>query len=189
MRDFTDQRHKQTVDECWLVEHPPVFTLGQAGKESHILNRSSIPVVKTDRGGQVTYHGPGQVMLYCLLDLKRKKIGVKQLVDQLEQTVIDLLHKYHISAVRKAGAPGVYVDNAKISALGLRVRRGCSYHGLALNMAMDLAPFKDINPCGYPDMQVVNMQGLTAIALDFSSIGKQLIEHFSMRFDCEIEFC
>ena len=162
MRSFTDQRAEDTLDELWLVEHDPVFTLGQAGKWEHILQAGVIPVIPVDRGGQVTYHGPGQLVAYPLLDLRRLGIGVRELVQRIEQTVIDTLAHWNIVGRRQAGAPGVYVDDAKIAALGLRIRRGCSFHGLAFNVAMDLEPFNRINPCGFHGLtitQVVDLGG------------------------------
>ncbi|NVK23829.1 MAG: lipoyl(octanoyl) transferase LipB [Gammaproteobacteria bacterium] len=155
MQDFTDNRNEHVIDELWLVEHAPVFTQGQAGKEEHLLNTGDIPVVKVDRGGQVTYHGPGQLVVYLLLDLKRRKLGVRDLVTKIEQSIVDLLAKYQITAYAKKDAPGVYVDDKKIASLGLRVRRGCSFHGLALNVDMDLEPFLRINPCGYAGMEML----------------------------------
>ncbi len=149
MRQFTDKRQADTKDELWLVEHPAVFTLGQAGQETHILNSGAIPVIRTDRGGQVTYHGPGQLVIYVLLDLRRRGIGVRQLVAILEQVVISLCADYQIKATYKCGAPGVYIEDKKVCSIGLRVKRGCTYHGLALNFAMDLGPFSQINPCGF----------------------------------------
>jgi lipoyl(octanoyl) transferase len=154
MKAFTAARNGDTPDELWLLQHPPVFTLGQAGKPEHLLDPGSIPVVKIDRGGQVTYHGPGQVVAYLLLDLRRRGFTVTELVRRMEQAVIDLLGSYGVSAERRRGAPGVYVADAKIAALGLKIRAGCSYHGLALNVDMDLAPFRRINPCGYPGLAV-----------------------------------
>jgi lipoyl(octanoyl) transferase len=154
MRDFTAARNESTPDELWVLEHPPVFTLGQAGKREHLLKSTEIPVIPIDRGGQITYHGPGQVVIYVLLDLKRQGYGVKELVHRMEQAVIDILAQSDIQAERKADAPGVYVNSAKIAALGLRIRQGRSYHGLALNVDMDLSPFSLINPCGYPGMAV-----------------------------------
>lgn len=158
MQAFTAARGAETVDEVWLVEHPPVFTLGQAGKREHILNDVGIPVVAIDRGGQVTYHGPGQVVCYVLVDLRRRGYGVKELVRRMEQAVMELLAAEGIVAERRDGAPGVYVGAAKIAALGLRIRNGCSYHGLSLNVAMDLAPFTAINPCGYVGLAVTQMR-------------------------------
>lgn len=160
MREFTAMRTATTPDELWVLEHPPVFTLGQAGRREHILQSTDIPVVHIDRGGQVTYHGPGQVVIYVLVDLKRRGYGVKELVSRMEQAVIDLLAEYGVKAERRSGAPGVYVADAKIAALGLRIRQGRSYHGLALNVDMDLAPFSLINPCGYPGMAVTQMRDL-----------------------------
>lgn len=159
MRDFTAARTPDTPDELWLLEHPPVFTLGQAGKREHLLRDIGIPVVPIDRGGQITYHGPGQVVVYLLLDLKRRGYGVRELVRRMEQAVIDLLAEEGIQGERLAGAPGVYVEGAKIAALGLRVKSGCTYHGLALNVDMDLAPFQAINPCGYAGMAVTQLRG------------------------------
>ncbi|MBU2880980.1 lipoyl(octanoyl) transferase LipB [Psychrosphaera sp. B3R10] len=155
MQDFTDRRNDDTVDELWVVEHNPVFTQGQAGKEEHLLNTGGIPVIKVDRGGQVTYHGPGQLVVYLLLNLRRRKIGVRELVTQIEQSIVDLLAQFDIEAYPKKDAPGVYVDQKKIASLGLRVRKGCSFHGLALNVDMDMEPFLRINPCGYAGLEMV----------------------------------
>ena len=174
MQTFTDQRDADTPDELWLVEHPPVFTLGLAGKPEHVLDAGPIPVLRCDRGGQVTYHGPGQVVLYALLDLNRSGLGVKALVTTLEQAVIDLLASLDITAERRPGAPGVYVAGAKIAALGLRVRRGCCYHGLSFNVAMDLSPFARINPCGYAGMAVTQLRDLAPAAADPANIGERL---------------
>lgn len=160
MRAFTASRTADTPDELWLLEHPPVYTLGQAGKPEHVLRANGIPVVRVDRGGQVTYHGPGQVVAYLLLDLRRRGLAVKRLVWLLEQSVIDLLAAHRVDGARRAGAPGVYVAGAKVAALGLRVRGGCTYHGLALNVDMDLAPFRDINPCGYEGLAVTQLADL-----------------------------
>lgn len=146
-----------TPDELWLCEHPPVFTLGLAGKAEHLLRDVGIPMVNIDRGGQITYHGPGQLVCYLLLDLKRRGLTVKTLVNRMEQSVIDLLAGYGVAGERRAGAPGVYVGDAKIAALGLKVKNGCTYHGLALNVAMDLSPFAAINPCGYAGMAVTQL--------------------------------
>jgi lipoyl(octanoyl) transferase len=157
MRDFTAQRDIDTPDELWLLEHPPVFTLGMAGKHEHLLADIGIPVIGIDRGGQITYHGPGQVVLYLLLDLKRRGFGIKELVRRMEQAIIDLLAEYSIQAQRQPGAPGVYVAGAKIAALGLRIKNGRTYHGLSLNVAMDLTPFQAINPCGYAGMPVTQL--------------------------------
>ncbi|MGL4475601.1 MAG: lipoyl(octanoyl) transferase LipB [Shewanella sp.] len=160
MQHYTDHRTEHDQDELWLVEHPPVFTQGQAGKSEHILAPGDIPVIQVDRGGQVTYHGPGQLVAYPLLDLKRKKLGVRQLVTAIENSIIAMLTPYGIDAFAKADAPGVYVGAGKIASLGLRIRKGCSFHGLALNVNMDLAPFQRINPCGYAGMEMVQCQAL-----------------------------
>ncbi len=158
MQEFTAARTAETPDELWVVEHPPVFTQGLAGKAEHILRSTGIPVVQIDRGGQVTYHGPGQLVIYLLLDLRRREIKVRELVSRMEQALIDCLAGYGITAARLAGAPGVYVDgDTKIAALGLRIKNGCSYHGLALNVDMDLSPFQAINPCGYAGMAVTDL--------------------------------
>lgn len=157
MQAFTAARDEHTPDELWLCEHPPVFTLGLAGKPEHLLRDIGIPVVKIDRGGQITYHGPGQLVCYLLLDLKRRGLTVKTLVHRIEQAVIDLLAEYGVQGERLSGAPGVYVRGAKIAALGLRIKNGCCYHGLALNVAMDLSPFAAINPCGYAGMAVTQL--------------------------------
>lgn len=160
MQHYTDNRNSDSPDELWIVEHPPVFTQGQAGKSEHILNPGDIPVIQVDRGGQVTYHGPGQLVVYPLLDIKRSKVGVRQLVTYIEQSIIDMLAKYAINAYAKADAPGVYVDERKVASLGLRIRKGCSFHGLALNVDMDLAPFRRINPCGYAGLEMVQCKEL-----------------------------
>ena len=174
MQSFTAERGPDTPDELWLLEHPPVFTLGQAGKREHILTDLGIPVIAIDRGGQVTYHGPGQLVIYVLLDLRRRGYGVKQLVLRLEQAVIDLLAGFGVVAERRAGAPGVYVNEAKIAALGLRIKNGCSYHGLVLNVAMDLTPFSAINPCGYEGLAVTQTSDL-GIALPSAEMGERLL--------------
>jgi lipoyl(octanoyl) transferase len=158
MQSFTDRRGPDTADELWLLEHPPVYTLGKAGLREHILDPGDIPVIQTDRGGQVTYHGPGQLVAYLMLDLNRAGLGVKRLVHLLEQSVVDLLAGHGIESSTRPNAPGVYLGEAKIASLGLRVRRGCSYHGLALNVDMDLEPFSRINPCGYPGLAVTQMR-------------------------------
>lgn len=160
MQRFTDARDEATVDEIWLVEHDPVFTLGQAGKPEHVLAAGDIPVLQVDRGGQVTYHGPGQLVAYPLLDLRRLKLGVREYVQRIEQAVIDTLAEWSIGAARRDGAPGVYVNDAKVAALGIRVRRGCTFHGLAFNVAMDLEPFHRINPCGFAGLQVTSVRDL-----------------------------
>lgn len=158
MHDFTDSRDDTTPDEIWLVEHLPVFTQGQAGKAEHLLMTGDIPVIQSDRGGQVTYHGPGQQVMYVLLNLKRRKLGVRELVTLLEQTVVNTLAEYGIEAHPRPDAPGVYVGESKICSLGLRIRKGCSFHGLALNINMDLTPFQRINPCGYAGMEMTQMR-------------------------------
>lgn len=175
MQAFTARRGPGTPDELWLLEHAPVFTLGQAGRREHLLDDIGVPVVAIDRGGQVTYHGPGQVVAYVLLDLKRRGYGVKELVWRLEQAVIDLLAAHGVAAERRAGAPGVYAGGAKIAALGLRIRGGCSYHGLALNVNMDLTPFASINPCGYAGMPVTQLKDV-GIGLDVAEAGEALVE-------------
>lgn len=176
MRTFTDQRSHNTEDEIWVVEHPPVFTQGQAGKAEHILATSDIPIVQSDRGGQVTYHGPGQIVIYLLLDIKRLGIKVRPLVTLLEETIIEFLEKYDINAVSRQDAPGVYVDHKKIAALGLRIRRNGCYHGLSLNVDMDLTPFQQINPCGYQGLQVTQLSALINTTADINQIKQQLTE-------------
>ncbi|WP_188053254.1 lipoyl(octanoyl) transferase LipB [Iodobacter fluviatilis] len=176
MQAFTDSRTAETSDEIWLVEHPPVYTQGQAGKPEHLLAATDIPVVQIDRGGQVTYHGPGQVVAYVLLDVRRLGIGVRELVRKLEQSVIDTLADYGIIAYGKVDAPGVYVHpelgEAKIASLGLRIRNGCCFHGLALNVNMDLTPFDWINPCGYAGMRVTQLADFVADATSAAIAGK-----------------
>ncbi|MEY4730640.1 MAG: hypothetical protein RL020_1798 [Pseudomonadota bacterium] len=179
MQDFNAQRDANTPDEIWLLEHPPAFTLGLAAKPEHILDAGKIPVVKIDRGGQVTYHGPGQLVVYLLLDLKRRNIGVRELVRKMEQAIIDTLADYDVASQRIAGAPGIYIDGAKIAALGLRVKRGCCYHGLAINVDMDLAPFTRINPCGYAGMQVTQIKDL-GVRANMNEIGAKLVAHLNL---------
>jgi lipoyl(octanoyl) transferase len=176
MRAFTAGRTAETADEIWLCEHPPVFTLGLAGKTEHLLRDIGVPVVKVDRGGQVTYHGPGQVLAYLLFDLKRAGVTVKGLVARMEQAVIELLAEEGVAAERLAGAPGVYVAGGKIAALGLKVRNGCCYHGLALNVDMDLSPFAAINPCGYEGLRVIQLRELRP-GVDAQQIGERLTAH------------
>lgn len=173
MRDFTLNRTELTPDEVWLLEHDRVFTQGQAGKAEHLLAPGDIPVVQVDRGGQVTYHGPGQLVAYTLLDIKRMTLGVRDLVSHLEHSIMDVLVQYGINAYPRADAPGVYVDDAKIASLGLRIKKGRSYHGLALNVDVDLEPFSRINPCGYQGLQVTRMQDLTGDAVDVGTVGDQ----------------
>ena len=182
MLAFTSERSATTPDEIWIVEHPPVFTLGQAGKPEHLLEDVGIPVVKIDRGGQITYHGPGQVVIYLLLDLSRLKIKVRELVTAIEQAVIDFLAAYGVTAERHDGAPGVYVGAAKIAALGLKIKNGCSYHGLSLNVDMDLSPFAAINPCGYAGLQVIQTKDLN-IPLTAAQAGEQLSQYFLQQLD------
>jgi lipoyl(octanoyl) transferase len=182
MQDFTAARTDQTPDEIWIVEHPPVYTLGQAGKPEHILQDVGIPIVQIDRGGQVTYHGPGQVVIYLLLDLPRLKIKVRELVTAIEQAVIDLLAGYGVTAERRDGAPGVYVGDAKIAALGLRIRNGCSYHGVSLNVDMDLSPFAAINPCGYAGLKVIQTKDLH-LPLTAHEAGEQLSQHLLQQLE------
>ena len=158
MAGFTSRRGPGTADEIWCLEHEPVFTLGLAGRAEHLLDPGNIPVHKVDRGGQVTYHGPGQLVVYLLLDLKRRGISIKRFVNLLEQSVIDFLATFDLDAQRRKGMPGVYLADRKIAALGVRVRRACCYHGLALNVGMDLSPFRRINPCGYPGLEVTQLQ-------------------------------
>lgn len=160
MKNFTAQRTRETPDEIWLLEHPPVYTQGIAGKPEHLLFPSQIPVIKTDRGGQITYHGPGQIILYLLLDLHRWRLNIRQLVRKMEGAVIDLLSEYDVVAQGDENAPGVYVDGAKIASLGLKIRRGACYHGIAFNADMDLTPFTAINPCGYRDLRVTQAKDL-----------------------------
>lgn len=174
MQDFTAQRDENTPDELWCLEHPPVFTMGLNGKDKHLLNIHNIPVINIDRGGQVTYHGPGQLVIYTLIDLARLNIGVKDLVNGIEKAIIALLKKYDINALGKEGAPGVYVDGEKIAALGLRIKRNKSYHGLSLNIDMDLSPFQQINPCGYEGMAVTQLVDLSS-DIDSSKIKLDLI--------------
>lgn len=176
MQAFTHNRNQSTPDELWVTEHHPVYTQGHNGKPQHLLNTADIPVVQVDRGGQVTYHGPGQTVIYCLFDLNRLRIGVRELVSQLEQSVISLLGDFSLSAHRKDGAPGVYINNAKIAALGLRVRKGFCYHGLSFNINCDLSPFTGINPCGYQGLQVTRLSDHLA-APDNSAINQQLVQY------------
>ena len=165
MQAFTDRRNEATPDEVWLVEHLPVFTQGQAGRAEHLLAPGDIPVIQVDRGGQVTYHGPGQIVAYPLIDVRRLGMGVHELVTGIEQSIIDVLSSYAVDAGRVKGAPGVYVDGAKIASLGLRVRKGKSFHGLAFNISMDLEPFQRINPCGFQGLQVTNLAAFTETSM------------------------
>ncbi len=180
MQAFTERRDAATADELWLLQHPPVFTLGLNGKREHLLAPGDIPVIAVDRGGQVTYHGPGQIVLYPLLDLRRRNLGVRRLVTVLEQSVIGLLAEYGIDAYARPDAPGVYVEGRKIASLGLRVRRGASYHGLSLNVAMDLSPFRRINPCGYAGLEVTQLRDL-GVDRPLSEIEAALTRHLLER--------
>ena len=182
LQRFTETRQVDTFDELWILEHPPVYTLGMAGKREHLLNTASISVYSVDRGGQVTYHGPGQLVVYILMDLKRRRWGVKQLVRAIEQAVIDYLASQYIIGLRCENAPGVYVGGRKISALGLRIRRGCSYHGLSLNVDMDLKPFAGINPCGYAGLEVTQLREL-GINDDLSQVTTQFLPYLLYTLD------
>jgi lipoyl(octanoyl) transferase len=173
MRQFTHQRIPQTPDQLWVTEHPAVFTQGLNGRAEHVLDTGDIPLIQVDRGGQVTYHGPGQLIVYCLLDLNRYGLGVKGLVAKIEQLIIDLLEGYQIAAHTRAGAPGVYVDQAKIAALGLRIRKGCCYHGLSLNVDMELEPFSRIDPCGYRGLAVTQLRDL-GVNVSIEQVGYEL---------------
>jgi lipoyl(octanoyl) transferase len=186
MSQFTNNRGPDTPDELWLLEHDPVFTQGQAGKAEHVLAPGDIPVVQVDRGGQVTYHGPGQIVGYPLIDLRRAGVGVRELVNKIEQSIIDTLGHWNIGAERLDGAPGVYVAGAKVAALGLRVRRGCSFHGLAFNVNMDLEPYHRINPCGYKGLavtQVLDLGGPSRL----SDVEDALVEEFCRQFGFDAE--
>ncbi|WP_421418514.1 lipoyl(octanoyl) transferase LipB [Pseudoalteromonas lipolytica] len=185
MQSFTDTRNEHTADEIWLVEHEPVFTQGQAGKAEHLLNTGDIEVIQVDRGGQVTYHGPGQQMMYVLFNLRRLNIGVRELVTWLEECIIDTLKDYDIEAYAKADAPGVYVNDSKVASLGLRVRRGCSFHGLALNVNMDLSPFLRINPCGYAGMNMVQTTDLNG-PQNLEQAGSGLIKHMIKKLNATV---
>ena len=182
MRNLTDSRSEDSPDELWLLQHPRIFTQGQAGKAEHVLAPGDIPVVQVDRGGQVTYHGPGQWVIYLMVDLRRRQLGVRALVDLIEHSIVQLLSEMGIDASPRPDAPGVYVAGAKIAALGLRVRKGCSYHGLSLNVDMDLEPFQRINPCGHEGLQVTSIaRCLPGVALDLDEIGRKLIDIAAQR--------
>jgi lipoyl(octanoyl) transferase len=187
MKDFTNSRNEDTVDNCWFVEHPAVFTLGQAGKAEHILYSSQIPVVKSDRGGQVTYHGPGQLVLYFLVNLKRRHCTVRDFVSVMEASVIKTLATYGVDAELKDGAPGVYVAGAKIASLGLRVRKGCTYHGLSLNVDMDLSPFGQINPCGYEGLAIAQLSQLSSLPVVMPEVQHTLLQMFAELLHYQIE--
>ncbi len=186
MQRFTDARTDDTPDELWVVEHDPVFTLGQAGKDEHVLAPGDIPVLHVDRGGQVTYHGPGQIVVYPLLQLRRLGIGVRAYVCRIEQAIIDTLAEWNIGAERRDGAPGVYVGGAKVAALGIRVRRGCTFHGLAFNVAMDLEPFHRINPCGYQGLQVTSMVDLGGPS-GMAAVTPVLLGHLARQFGLDLQ--
>lgn len=185
MAQYTDTRDEHSDDVIWLMQHPPVFTQGRAGKAEHLLAPGDIPVVQTDRGGQVTYHGPGQLMVYPLLDLNRRNVGVSRLVHGLERCVIALLDNHGIAAQARSDAPGVYVGEAKIASLGLRVRKGCSYHGMAVNIDVDLAPFARINPCGYSGLQMTSL-ALQGLALTGPQVQQLLLQAMADEFDLDI---
>ena len=180
MRAYTDQRTADSSDQIWLVQHPPVFTQGQAGKPEHILDLGNIPLVQTDRGGQITYHGPGQLLAYLLIELQRYQLNIRQLISQLEQAVIDTLSSYGINAISDANRPGVYVNKAKICSIGLRIRRGYSYHGLALNIDMDLTPFLRINPCGFVGIEMTQVKNFVS-HIEFTTIAEKLSQYLLIR--------
>ena len=189
MQSFTDNRQSETPDELWIVEHPPVFTQGLNGKAEHILQNSDIPIVQTDRGGQITYHAPGQVIIYVLVDLKRAKLGVRALVTILENSIIEYLATFNISSQARADAPGVYVDGQKIASLGLKIRKQKSYHGLALNVDMDLSPFKLVNPCGLQGMQMTQISNLLSAEKlpKTQQVGQQLAEILNKQIQTTIK--
>jgi len=182
MQAFTEQRTAETRDEIWFLEHPPVFTLGMNAAREHVLAPGDIPLVQIDRGGQVTYHGPGQLVVYPLLDIRRAALGVRQLVMALENGIIALLASWNIVAVGRRDAPGIYVDGRKLASIGLRIRRGCSYHGLAFNVAMDLEPFRRINPCGYRGLEVIDLRTL-GVSLELHSVAELLAPHLLRALD------
>lgn len=186
MQSFTDQREAHTPDEIWFLEHPPVFTLGLNAKPEHVLAAGEIPVVQIDRGGQVTYHGPGQLVVYPMLDVRRLGFGVRQLVVALENAVIALMRMHGVEAAGRRDAPGIYVEGRKLASIGLRIRRGCSYHGLALNVAMDLGPFARINPCGYRGLQVIDMKTL-GVSVGMDALARQLAPHLLRSLKLELE--
>ena len=177
MKSFTENRDSNTLDELWTLEHNSVFTQGLSGKSKHLLKETQIPIIQSDRGGQITYHAPGQLIIYCLIDIKRLGIGIKKIVSMIEQSLIEFLSSYDITAHTLKGAPGVYVNDSKIAALGLKVKHGRTYHGLSLNIDMDLSPYTLINPCGYSDLKVTQMRNLTNNILNISDIQHELSEH------------
>ncbi len=181
MQHFTTTREPETIDELWLLEHPPVYTQGQAGKEEHLINQGNIPLIQSDRGGQITYHGPGQLIAYTLFDIKRRNMGIRTLVSKLESIIIDLLNDYYLKANIRCGAPGVYVNDKKIASIGLRVKNGCTYHGIALNVSMDLRPFKGINPCGYAQLEMTQMQDYCP-EISFHEVHKNLSDKLFTAF-------
>jgi len=187
MQEFTDRRDASTCDEIWFAEHPPVFTLGLNAGREHVLAPGDIPVVPIDRGGQVTYHGPGQLLIYPLLDLRRKQLGARDLVVALEQTIIAYAAGFGIAAVGRRDAPGVYVDGAKLASIGLRIRRGASYHGLALNVALDLEPFQRINVCGYPGLTVTRLADLCGLS-DLAAVIDGIEPHMLQKLDCSVAY-
>ena len=181
MKEFTINRDKDSPDELWLLEHPQVYTQGQAGKKEHILNTNDIPIIQSDRGGQITYHGPGQLVAYILMDIRRRNLGIRTLVSKLELIIISLLKNYNINAESHCGAPGVYVKNKKIASIGLRVKNGCTYHGISLNIAMDLKPFLDINPCGYAKLEMTQMiDYISEISVD--EVKQPFVDEFLRTF-------
>jgi len=177
MKSFTENRDSDTLDELWTLEHNSVFTQGLSGKSKHLLKKTQIPIIQSDRGGQITYHAPGQLIIYCLIDIQRLGIGIKKMVSMIEQSLIELLSSYDITAHTLKGAPGVYVNDSKIAALGLKVKHGRTYHGLSLNIDMDLSPYTLINPCGYSDLKVTQMRNLTNNIVNISDIKHELSEH------------
>ncbi|WP_198263169.1 lipoyl(octanoyl) transferase LipB [sulfur-oxidizing endosymbiont of Gigantopelta aegis] len=187
MQALTEQRTAETADEIWLLEHEPVFTLGRNGKQEHILTDTDIPIINIDRGGQVTYHGPGQLIAYLMIDLKRKALGVRKMVTLIEQSIIDTLQEYQLQAQAKSDAPGVYIGDAKIAALGLRIKKGCSFHGLSLNLNMDLIPFQQINPCGYKGLEVVQLSDYIE-DVDSVQVQQQLIFHLAKNLAYKAHF-
>ena len=187
MRRFTSARDASNNDEIWLLEHAPVFTQGQAGKPEHLISPGDIPVVKTDRGGQVTYHGPGQLIMYFMIDLKRRGLGIRDMVSLLENAVIKMLAENNVKALARKDAPGVYVDDAKVASLGLRVSRSCTYHGLSVNVDMDLEPFSRINPCGLTDISVAQLSGLFDMDVDLMETAELLVATICKLMGCEFE--
>ena len=177
MKSFTENRDSDTLDELWTLEHNSVFTQGLSGKPEHLLKKTQIPIIQSDRGGQITYHAPGQLIIYCLIDIKRLGIGIKKMVSMIEQSLIEFLSSYDITAHTLKGAPGVYVNDSKIAALGLKVKNGRTYHGLSLNIDMDLSPYSLINPCGFSDLKITQMRNLTKNILNISNIRHELSDH------------